>query len=173
MAAPPVAEAELRTVVGQVRRLLVEAVAICREIGSQRELAVALGRLGHVEQDTGRVAAALAAFQEAASVARGSGDGRLLAHAVRHVGDLHRHAGRLAEAEACYDEALSVYGRLEAATTAPLDYANALRPMAILKEELGQVDEARVLWRRARDLYGAAGIEAGVAECADHLVRLG
>ena len=173
MAAPPDTEAELRRVVGQVRRFLVEAVAICRETGSQRELAVALGRLGHVEQDTGRAAAALAAFKEAASVARGTDDGALLAHAVRHVGDVHRHAGRLAEAEACYDEALSAYPHLNAATTVPLDYANALRPMAILKEELGQVAEARALWRRARDLYGAAGIEAGVAECADHLVRLG
>lgn len=171
MAAPPVAEADLRAVVGQVRELLVEAVAICRETGAKRELAGALGRLGHVEQDTGRAAAALAAFREAASVARGTDDGALLAHAVRHVGDVHRHAGRLAEAEACYDEALSVYRHLNAATTAPLDYANALRPMAILKEELGQVAEARVLWGRARDLYGAAGIEAGVAECADHLAR--
>ena len=45
--------------------------------------------------------------------------------------------------------------------------------MAILKEELGQVEEARLLWARARDLYGAVGIEAGVAECADHLARLG
>ena len=30
-----------------------------------------------------------------------------------------------------------------------------------------------MLWGRARELYAAAGIEAGVAECADHLDRLG
>ena len=57
-------------------------------------------------------------------------------------------------------------------SAARLDHANALRPMAILKEELGQVEEARALWRRARELYGAVGIEAGVAECADRLARL-
>ena len=172
MAAPPDTEAELRSVVGRIRQLLEEAVAICRGTGAKRELAVALGRLGHVEEDAGRNDEARAAYEEAVAVARDAGDGALLAHAVRHVGDVHRHAGRLAEAEACYNEALSLYGRLEAATKAPLDYANALRPMAILKEEQGQADEARVLWGRARDLYGAAGIEAGVAECLDHLARL-
>ena len=108
---------------------------------------------------------------EAVAAARNAGDPLRLAHAVRHLGDVHRHAGRLVEAEACYDEALSLYGR-HAAGAAALDHANALRPMAILKENLGHVEEARVLWGRARELYGAAGVEAGVAECADHLARL-
>lgn len=94
-----------------------------------------------------------------------------LAHAVRHLGDLHRKAGRLAAAEACYAEALALYGGQD--QPPPLDHANALRPMAILKEELGQVDEARTLWQRARELYGVASIEAGVDECTDHLTRLG
>ena len=80
-------------------------------------------------------------------------------------------AGRLAAAEACYAEALALYGAQD--EPPPLDHANALRPMAILKETLGQADEARTLWQRARTLYGAAGIEAGVAECTEHLARLG
>ena len=173
MKAPPAVEAELPAIVEQIRAQLVEAAAICRETGAGGELSVALGKLGHVEQDAGRHEAARACYGEAVAAARNAGDPRRLAHAVRHLGDVHRHAGRLVEAEACYDEALSLYGRLETRGPAVLDHANAVRPMAILREESGQVEEARALWRRARDLYRAAGIEAGVAECSDHLAGLG
>ena len=172
LASPPAGEAERNRVAARVRGYLVEAVAICRAAGAGPELVVALGKLGHVEQDAGRHDAALACYEESVAAARRADDPLRLAHAVRHLGDVHRHAGRLAEAEACYREALSLYGG-HAAGAAALDHANALRPMAILKEERGQVEEARLLWARARDLYSAVGIEAGVAECADHLARLG
>ena len=173
MKAPPASEAELSAIVEQTRGCLVEAAAICRETGASLELSVALGKLGHVEQDAGRHEAARACCEEAVVAARHAGDPLRLAHAVRHLGDVHRHAGRLVDAEACYAEALSLYGHLETRRPAVLDHANAVRPMAILKEESGQVEAARALWRRARDLYRAAGIEAGVAECTDHLAGLG
>ena len=169
---PPAVEAALPMIVEQVREYLVEAATICRETGADRELSVALGKLGHVEQDAGRHEAALACYEQSVAAARRADDPLRLAHAVRHLGDVHRHGGRLAEAEACYEEALSLYAR-HATGAAALDHANALRPMAILKEELGQVGQARLLWKHARDLYSAVGIEAGVAECADHLARLG
>ena len=172
LTAPTASQAEVRAVVEKVRGYLVEAVAICRAAGADRELVTALGKLGHVEQDAGRHDAARVCFEEAVAAARTLADPLRLAHAVRHLGDVHRHARRLAAAEACYEEALSLYGR-HAAGAATLDHANALRPMAILKEESGQAEEARMLWGRARELYAAAGIEAGVAECADHLDRLG
>lgn len=172
LASPPAGEAEKRTVAERIRGYLVAATDICRAVGADRELSVALGKLGHVEQDAGRHEAALACYEQSVAAARRADDLLRLAHAVRHLGDVHRHGGRLAEAEACYEEALSLYAR-HAAGAAALDHANALRPMAILKEELGQVEEARLLWARARDLYSAAGIEAGVAECADHLARSG
>ncbi len=84
---------------------------------------------------------------------------------------VHREAGRLAAAEPCYAEALALYREQDEPPA--LDYANALRPMAILKETLGQVDDAKVLWQRARTLYGAVPIEEGVAECTEHLARFG
>ena len=172
LASPPAGEAEKRTVAERIRGYLVAATDICRAVGADRELSVALGKLGHVEQDAGRHEAALACYEQSVAAARRADDPLRLAHAVRHLGDVHRHGGRLAEAEACYEEALSLYAR-HAAGAAALDHANALRPMAILKEELGQVGQARLLWKHARDLYSAVGIEAGVAECADHLARLG
>jgi hypothetical protein len=60
-------------------------------------------------------------------------------------------------------------GREDAAT---LDLANAIRPLAILKETTGDAAAARRLWEEARDLYAAAGIAAGVTECTARLARL-
>lgn len=171
LAAPPASEAELQTVIGQVRGQLAEAVAICRQTGAGPELITALGRLGHVEQNAGRPEAARACSEEAVAVARSVGDPLRLAHALRHLGDVDRRDGRLAEAEARYEEALALYER-SGSDTPPLDHANALRPMAILQEERGRAAEARDLWLRARDLYRAAGIEAGVDEATEHLTRL-
>ena len=171
MAALPAA-ADRQAVVDGIRAQLAEAIAICRSNGANRELSVALGKLGHVEQDLGRLDAARFHFEEAVAAARTAGDPLRLAHALRHLGDVHRHAAKPSDAEACYREALSLYGRRET-NPAALDHANALRPMAILQEERGHAEEARTLWRRAQDLYRDAGIEAGVAECADHLAGLG
>ncbi len=171
MQSPPATEAELQQAVARFHGYLSEAVSLLRAAGATRELVGALGKLGHAEENAGRVDAALACYEEAVAVARGAEHPLPLAHAVRHLGDLHRKAGRLEAAEACYAEALALYGGQD--EPPPLDYANALRPMAIVKETLGRVDEARTLWQRARDLYGAVPIEEGVAECTEHLARLG
>ena len=143
---------------------------LCREAEADRELATALRRLGHAEQDAGRIEAATARYEEAVAVARRTGDPLLQAHAIRHLGDAHRAARRLAAAETCYDEALALYAAED--EPPPLDYANAIRPMAILREKLGEADEARHLWQQAKALYAAVPIAAGVAECEENLTRL-
>jgi len=170
MASPPATRADVDQARACVRRCLSEAVALFRAAGATTELVAALGKLGHAEEDAGRDDAALACREEAVAVARRAGHPMPLAHAVRHLGDLHQKAGRLAAAEACYAEALALYEGQEEPPA--LDYANALRPMAILKESLGRAGEARILWRRARDLYGTVPVKAGVAECTEHLARL-
>ncbi|MCY3926813.1 MAG: tetratricopeptide repeat protein [Acidobacteria bacterium] len=154
-----------------VRKQLNEAVMLCRKAGADRELVTALRRLGHAEQDADRNDIAVARYEEAVVAARRTGDPLLLAHAIRHLGDAHRSTGRLPGAEACYDEALGFYA--EHSDPPPLDYANALRPTAIVKEELGKTDDARHLWQRAKALYAAVPIAAGVAECDENLARLG
>jgi len=49
--------------------------------------------------------------------------------------------------------------------------ANALRPFAILREEMGDFDGARAFWREARALYES--LDAGVAEASKALAQLG
>jgi hypothetical protein len=82
----------------------------------------------------------------------------------------HLDAGRLELAEPCYHEALTSYRGNE--RTAPLDLANAIRPLAILKEQKGEVKEARSLWTDAKALYAAVDVHAGVAESSRHIAHL-
>lgn len=100
-------------------RDLVEAVALCRQAGAQRELVQALKRLGQIERDLGRGDAARPLYEEAVAICREESDPLALAHTVRHLGDIHQDAGRVELAEPCYHEALLLY-RSQAERTARL-----------------------------------------------------
>jgi len=152
------------------RRDLTAAVALCRQAGARRTLVRALMASGQIERDLGRGEAARPFYEEAVALGREEGEPLALAHSVRHLGDLHQDARRLDEAGTCYDEALRLYRGHDHPDR--LDLANAIRPLAILKEATGDADAARGLWAEARDLYAAAGIGAGVTECTARLARL-
>jgi tetratricopeptide (TPR) repeat protein len=152
------------------RRHLTEAVALSHTGGVKNNLAVALAALGQIERDLGNNDAALRLYGKAADIFRSGTDRRRLAHTIRHLADIYRHEQQRDKAETCYCEALGLY-RADV-KTAPLDLANAIRGFAILKHEAGQNDEAKRLWREARELYAAVSVEAGVTECVRRLALL-
>src|SRR2546423_1077662 len=90
-----------------------------------------------------------------------------LAHTVRHLGDAYYYARHWSLAEPCYLEALSIYRIHE--NRQPLDLANAIRSFAVLKDEVGAVAEAKLLWQEAHDLYVTLDVSAGIAESAARL----
>ena len=147
-----------------------EAVELLRVKGPSRELVQALRALSEVERDLGNHDEALELYEEAVRVSRLEGDSLLLAHTIRHLGQLHHDAGRVVDAKQCYLNALELYRNHEDAP--PLDVANAVRPLAILKGESGEAEAARRLWQEARDLYEGCGVQEGVDECSERLARL-
>jgi tetratricopeptide (TPR) repeat protein len=85
----------------------------------------------------------------------------------RHIGINHEYAGRLTEAERLYDEALSLYRKHS--KTDDLNYANAVRYPAVIKERLGNIEDSARLWEEAHDRYAKVhpnGLGEGVAEAA-------
>ena len=146
---------------------LVRACEVCQRAGATKELSVALGKLGHVALDLDDPNRARTLFRESVAAAREADDPLRLAHALRHLGQVNHRLGRLESAGQCYEEALAVYD--QDATAPPLDHANALRPAAALRQELGDFEAARLLWRRAAKLYRVAGVEEGVRECEARL----
>jgi tetratricopeptide (TPR) repeat protein len=151
-------------------RILLEAIEASRQSGSRIQLIHALKGLAHVVRDVGHDERALTLYQEAVTLAREEGDVLLLAHTVRHLGDLHRDGDRLHEANRCYSEAVSLYRT--AVSPPALDFANALRPAALMREHDGDDVGARQLWSEAKTLYQTAGVQPGVDECSRHLAGL-
>ncbi len=149
---------------------LLEAVGFLRQQGSKGALAQTLRNLGELERRLPDADAARRHYEEAVAMFREWDDPLRLAHTVRHLGDVHHDAGRAALAEPCYHEALAIYRSLEHAP--PLDLANAIRSLAVLKGDASEIDEASHLWQEAHDLYTALDIPAGVAESASQLSRL-
>ena len=86
------------------------------------------------------------------------------AHAIRHQGIRLENQGRLEEAEKLYDEALALYREHDKNDT--LDYANAVRYPAVVKNLLGKRDDATTLWTEAFHRYEKIGIIEGVAGAA-------
>ncbi len=146
----------------QSRNLFAEAVAMARQNGARRELVEALKGIAQIDRDLGRYAAALPLYEEAVSVCREIGDPLLLAHTLRHLGDLHHDDGRDDIAEPLSAEALALHRTSDAP---PLDLANAVRSLAVIKD-------SAELWEEAFHLYVATNVPPGVAESALRLAKL-
>jgi len=152
------------------KRLFAEAIELCRMTVDSNGLAQALAGLGQIERDQRDGAAARANYEEAVAICRTLDRPLRLAHTIRHLGDILRGQGEQALAEPCYREALFIYRQEKA--TSPLDLANALRGMALLKVSTGETPDAISLWREARDIYAGLQLQAGVEESERYLSSL-
>jgi tetratricopeptide (TPR) repeat protein len=154
------------------KRYLVEAVALARAAKTEDrlQLAQALTDLGQIERDTQHTDEALRLYGEAETLYRTAKAWLKLAHTVRHIADICREKGLLKIAEPAYQEALEIYRAHK--ETLPLDLANTIRGLALLKEALGEKQEAKALWEEAGKLYASANVEAGVKECDRRLALL-
>jgi len=155
---------------GDAKQDLLQTVGLLRREPSSIELAQALRLLGEFERKLHDNPAARQHYEEAVALYREHGDRLTLAHTVRHLGDVHQEAHHPELAEPCYCEALELYR--SSADAAPLDLANAIRSMAMLKSETGETQQARTLWHEARELYAQLNVPQGVAESSARLARL-
>ncbi len=146
-----------------------KAVSLCRRDGKKGTLIVALKGLAQIERHRGNSDAALQCYLEAVTIARELDDELALPHTIRHLADLYQDIGNLDSAESCYIEALALY-RADS-RTAPLELANAIRPMALLLEKLSRINDARKLWEEAGRLYTTAAVDEGVGECQRAIQR--
>lgn len=145
------------------RRDLHEAIARARAAGEGQELAQSLAALGEIEREDGNLVEAMACYEEIVTLDLAHDDRLGVAEALCHLGDIHRQNDCPDLAGMCYQEATEIYAVHPAAP--PHDIANALRSFAMHKQEVGEVDEARILWQSARNIYSALGVEQGVREC--------
>jgi tetratricopeptide (TPR) repeat protein len=125
---------------------------------------------GRQARKENRLADARTHYAEAAQIYRAQNDPLAYAHIIRHIADMHLDESHHAEAKPLYEESLEIYR--SNFDTKLLDLANAVRPYALLNENLGEFETARQLWQEARNLYASLRLEAGIHECEAHLAKL-
>ena len=135
----------------QAQRYLEESLAIAREIGDKRRIAVALQPLGIACLGQGDTAAAAEHLQEALAMARELGNKREVAAALNVMAQLLRVTGDLDRAESLYEQGLALarelqdresiaIGLLNLAMVA-IDREQGGRALTMLREALAIVDE--------------------------------
>ena len=107
------------------------------------------------------------AYAQAAALSREGGEPLLQAHALRHLSDIDRESGQADSALAHADQAIALYRAHGGGEGA--DLANAVRLRALALDALRRHTTATATWTEARELYGAAGVVARVAECEARL----
>lgn len=115
------------------------------------------------EACTARAAGRLTDAAELYEQAARSGGPERRAHRLRHAGEIRLELGETDRAAAALETALATYRGLDAVPA--LDLANALRPLALLREAQRRSAEARSAWSEAEALYRKAGVEIGAREC--------
>jgi tetratricopeptide (TPR) repeat protein len=113
--------------------------------------AVALMDRGWAFRRDGKMVAARQTIAEAVALLRETGTHADLVKALGRLGHIAMDAGRWDEASALYEEGIALCRKAG---------------------DHGQVDRAVELWSATKKLYAAVGIQEGVDECAEHLVRL-
>ncbi|MEJ2541536.1 MAG: hypothetical protein P8188_16485 [Gemmatimonadota bacterium] len=134
-------------------------------------LIVALSVAARLDRDAGRLDEATQRYAEAAEICRRDPVSPRLPHVLRHLGMLQLRAGNLLAATSCCEEALAL--RRTQPETPPLEMANTLRPLALVREAERRNAEAVQYWREAGSLYATAGVASGVDECRRRLAALG
>jgi predicted ATPase len=147
------------------RARLAEAVAVARQIGDCRLLALGLR---HLALYVGDPLTELLLLEEAAEAARAAEDGHELALALSYLGAIHEYRGEIARAECLYDEAVAE-GRRSGALMATADVLLRLGSLCLARgdhvDAAAAMDEALVLSR-------SIGYEAYMALAQRQLARV-
>jgi tetratricopeptide (TPR) repeat protein len=133
------------------RAAFAEATAFFRSNGPPETVVHSLTKQAQFERNCGNYEAAERYQLEALAGQRELGAGDRLAHILRHLGDILQDSGRHDDAAPFYDEMIAIYRLLP--DTKPLDFANALRSVALHAELTGDRKAARRLWSEACDHY--------------------
>lgn len=156
---------------GEYRHELMDEVSRLRQNGDKHELGLKLRELGEFERRLpGRHADVIDHYGEAIELLGQCDDRSRLVHTIRHLGNIYHEDGNMFAAEPLLAEAVNIYR--EIGDQASLDYANAVRSLAVFYEDIGKTDKALPLLHDAAKLYKAHQIKEGVDEMNRRITKL-
>ncbi|WP_165821283.1 tetratricopeptide repeat protein [Nocardioides gansuensis] len=159
---------EVRQELDRARDLMVQALALYRELGDAAGEARCLNSLGVVARSAGQVDDAERYVREAVAIRRRTGDQKGLSTALNNLGILHLDRGDWAQARAVLAEALTLDRSNQdtwgaACTSVNLGLAHVLG---------GAVEAAQQLFRDALTSFGTVGDPDGVIQTLESTVGL-
>jgi predicted ATPase/class 3 adenylate cyclase len=140
------------------RELAQECLAIWRELGDRKGIAVSLSRLGVLALEQGDFASAQALNEESLAIKQELGDRSGIAASLNNLGNLAFERGDFASAQARYEESLAITRGLGDRVGA----ANALNNLGTVATEQGDFASARAMHEEClairRELENRGGI---------------
>jgi predicted ATPase/DNA-binding SARP family transcriptional activator len=148
------------------RALSEESLAIFRELGDRRGIALSLNYLGYVPPDRGNEAAKRALFEESLSIFREMGDKLGIADSLLNLGNLAAEQGEHEAAQMLVEESLAIFREIGHKHGIAL----SLRWLGRAAQQEGEYEAARALLEESLAISQELGDKVG---SAGHLNRLG
>ncbi len=146
------------------RALYEESLAICRDLGDRRGIAMSLNNLGSVAQRQGDYRAAGALFELALEIDRGIGNRAWIATNLNNMGNVAREQGDYSSARGLHEESLAI--KRELGDRAGI--ANSLEGLAQLVSMLSGPYRAARIWGAAERLREEIGSPLPLRERPDY-----
>lgn len=146
------------------------ALELCEEYKVNKVKRQTLSLLAKIYFDLGRTKKSLESYKNALTLAEVDSEEEQIAHITRHIADVECEIGDLKSSRSHYEKALSYYRNNVSKYS--LNYANAIRGLAVLKEKTVEYSDAKKLWKEAKIIYEKLKIETGIKECMARLKKL-
>ena len=146
------------------------ALELCEEFKVNKQKRLTLSLLANIYFDLGRNKKSLESYERALSLAEVDSEVEQIAHITRHIADVECEIGDLKSSMSHYEKALKYYRNNVSSYS--INYANAIRGLAVLKEKMVDYSDAKKLWKEAKSIYDKLKIETGIKECIARLKKL-
>jgi predicted ATPase/DNA-binding CsgD family transcriptional regulator len=141
--------------------LALRAIELLRELDDRYELGRTLTIFSFLAMSVGKYDEAQAMLDEGLPLLRATGNTYRIAMALNFQGDLWRCQREYAKAAIAYDESIALLREIEAGR----DLASVLHNQGHAALHLGQVEQARDLFRESMAVHQEQHNEMGMAEC--------
>lgn len=146
------------------------ALELCEEYRINKQKRQTWSLLANIYYDLGSNKKSLESYRNALSIAEVESEQEQIAHITRHIADVECEIGDLKSSKSHYEKAIEYYKKNVGNYS--LNYANAIRGLAVLKEKMVDYSDAKKLWKEAMLIYQKLKIETGIKECVTRLKKL-
>ncbi len=150
------------------RALHEKSLAIRRQLGHQKGIAISLNSLGNVLYELGDYLSARALHEESLAIKRELGDRRGMAASMNNLGNVALDRCDFPAARALYEESLAIKRELGDRG----DIATTLHNLGNVRYEEGDSVSARTLNEESLAIMRDLGDRAGIANCLNNLGNL-